>query len=454
VTSIITNTITAATAAAAAAKEAGSSCCMSNLHRLLSSLLYAEHVAPAARDSDAVMHRLLPAMKVALQAGMHEEAGKLVKTAGCCLSSSNLMVLLQAALQLDKKGRSVEQVLLSVPAADSLDAEHILQLLRCSSALLEQDARRALKCSKAWSSIRAQDKLVELLPVLLPWLSMEECKQCLQAASLTAEKTAALAATASFIWAAKPSALADCSCMSKLQAGSPVQRCTRPWTQTCAAVQLSEVLLPALSRPETKQPVTHHTADNDIAALAMRYQTLDRRIQALRSRYARRGMKEVSCPAVHPSSSTSASLPSSVSSEAEQPVTCCTAEPDIETLRMRYKMLQRPMQEQLHDPYQTHSMSVSCTAVHHNRAAAAAAAATAAAATTSPAAGPAGITVEPVSCIAVDPSSRASAPAPAIATAAKTVEPLSCETMHPFSRAPSSVSPDAERPVGPQLSRP
>lgn len=73
-----------------------------------------------------------------------------------------------------------------------------------------------------------------------------ECKQRLQAATLTAEKAAALAEAASGLWAARwRSSVTGCRCLEKLQAGSQVRRCTKSGSCACAALQLSDLLLPA-----------------------------------------------------------------------------------------------------------------------------------------------------------------------------------------------------------------
>uniref|UniRef100_A0A383V8X7 Uncharacterized protein n=1 Tax=Tetradesmus obliquus TaxID=3088 RepID=A0A383V8X7_TETOB len=164
VTAILTSTINAAAAAA----KADGKWTKTDFYSLCYQMEL-EKIA-ATQSGDAILQWLLPSLTAALQAGMREDA--------CLL----------ATLQLDDTGTVFIQAVRLDPGylKDSFDAEQVLQLLRCTT-----------------HSINAHDKMAELLPVLLPWLGAVECKQRLQAATLTAEKAAALAEAASGLWAAR-----------------------------------------------------------------------------------------------------------------------------------------------------------------------------------------------------------------------------------------------------------
>lgn len=234
-TALFTSTLTKEAAAAQAEQK------WPHLSLLCKSILHPG--VAAARDSEEIMRWLLPALAAAVQAGMRDEARPLVWGVKNVFSTDKVTVLLQAALQLDETGAILDIALGPLSGYASLEAGQILQLLCCATPLLDHDVRRTLVYSKGWSCISAEDKLVHVLPLLLPRLDAD--KQRLQAASLTADTAATLADTASRLWSAEPdSCLAGCSCMAKLQAGSQVWRCTKSYFLTCEATQFSEVLLP------------------------------------------------------------------------------------------------------------------------------------------------------------------------------------------------------------------
>jgi hypothetical protein len=231
VTTILQSTSSAgATTAVAAPAGADRSY---HLHRLRCELLHAvcnalyrQH-ALAVLDVNAVMQWLQPALAAAVQAGLYQEAGTLVAEAGSRLSASDFMVLLQETLQSDHTGTTCREAIRSALCMSSPGTEHVSQLLRCASSLHGLEARLGLVHSFSWKEMKAQDRLVALLPVLLPWLSVEECKQCLQAANLTAEKEASLAVSADQLWIREALEHSGCNCLAKLQAGSQVQSCRR-----------------------------------------------------------------------------------------------------------------------------------------------------------------------------------------------------------------------------------
>jgi hypothetical protein len=253
VASIITDALTAAAAAVAGDNQGHTW----RLYSLCIDILREDSVA--GRDKEAVMQWLLPALTTALQLKMHYWASELLTEAvdkHGLLGTEEVVVLLQATLQLDRTGQVFDSTTRATKALNSLGAVQLVQLLRCSSMLTPgyhaKCARGALTRSKGWSSVSAHDKLVELLPVLLPWLSADDCKQRLEAAKLTALQTAVLAAAASKLWQQdKPGVPAKtwCGCLAKLQAGKAVQRCAMARYRACAAWQLRKVLLPVPTLP-------------------------------------------------------------------------------------------------------------------------------------------------------------------------------------------------------------
>jgi hypothetical protein len=210
----------------------------------------------AGRDNEAVMQWLLPAVTAALSTGMLNYACVMATLIGDDIGTDDVMVLLQAALHMDQSG-TVFDSFLNVPAAQSLTAEQLMQLLRscseCGTAgSTPPDAlvKQAIMSSRGWSSISAPEQLPQLLPALLPWLSAEQCTERLQALSLTAEETAELAKASCGLWGETTSV--GCGCLAKLQGGVPVRHCPYRWRERCAAVQLSSLLLPAACAEETQ----------------------------------------------------------------------------------------------------------------------------------------------------------------------------------------------------------
>jgi hypothetical protein len=266
----------AAAAAAAAAKKVptpspaaeGGSDAASNtasLHMLCASIVQADAVA--GRGTAAVKQWLLPAVKAALSAGLPEHARVMVLSTQGVLGTDEVMVLMQGALQAGHTGALLSG-LFQVPAADSLHAKDVLQLLRsvpAGSSKLGTSAyfrtRRAILRSKAWSRVSAEDKLCVLLPMLLPWLGYEYCRNRLQTVEVAADMTAKLAEEVCGMWAWNtspwvPMPIACGShmhggCWTQLRAGRPVLCCDDLYSSSCAAMHLSMVLL-------SEAPATEH----------------------------------------------------------------------------------------------------------------------------------------------------------------------------------------------------
>jgi hypothetical protein len=177
----------------------------------------------------------------------------MVHIAGGVLGTEEVLVLMQAALQVDHTAGFLSHLFLA-PAADHLCAKDMLQLGRPStsgSSTLGTPARRVIIHSKGWSSVSAEDKLA-LLPMLLLWLGVEFCRVRLQTVKLEAKMASSLAQTVCTLWGNYPVSASDCGCWAKLQAGKAVLCCADPWRSSCAAKQLSMVLLPAAAAATEK----------------------------------------------------------------------------------------------------------------------------------------------------------------------------------------------------------
>jgi hypothetical protein len=274
VASIIQAAIAAAAAAAKkvstpspAAEEGGSDAASNtaSLYQLCRSIVQADAVA--GRGTAAVMQWLLPAVTTALSAGLPEHACFMVFGTAGVLGTDEVMVLMQAALQAAHTGGLLSDMF-QVPAADSLHAKDVLQLLRsipAGSSKLGTSAnflaRRAILRSKAWSSISAEDKFGVLLPMLLPWLGYEYCKDRLQTVEVEDEVIAALAEELCDLWAwdgspwgTSPTACGSHGgCWAKLRAGRPVLCCDEWFSSSCTAMQLNMVLLSGAPATEHQQ---------------------------------------------------------------------------------------------------------------------------------------------------------------------------------------------------------
>jgi hypothetical protein len=131
---------------------------VASLQNLCSSILRKDTVA--GRGTAAVMQRLLPAVTAALSAGLPEYARLMVFDAAGVLGTDEVLVLMQAALQAAHTGVLLSQ-LFRVPAADSLHAKDVLQLLRsipAGSSTLCTFAQGAIVYSKACISASAEYK--------------------------------------------------------------------------------------------------------------------------------------------------------------------------------------------------------------------------------------------------------------------------------------------------------